>query len=124
VGEVMSPIEKVKKEGLFHPLIDAGALTHVWLGESKPSPESIANFVIKTFKNTDNAQIAFSPEFTSCNQCGKIVRGLKEVCPYCQSDNIDGITRITGYFSKISGWNKGKLGELKQRQRVGEAFSK
>lgn len=124
VGENMSPIEKVKKEGLFHPLIDAGALTHVWLGESKPSPESIANFVIKTFKNTDNAQIAFSPEFTSCNDCGRIVRGLKEACPHCQSENIDGITRITGYFSRISGWNKGKMGELNQRQRVGEAFSK
>ena len=30
-------IERVKEEGLFHPLIDAGSLTHVWLGEqSRP----------------------------------------------------------------------------------------
>ncbi|OGC31335.1 hypothetical protein A2311_03760 [candidate division WOR-1 bacterium RIFOXYB2_FULL_48_7] len=32
--------------------------------------------------------------------------------------NVDHITRITGYFSRISGWNKGKKGELKERQRV------
>lgn len=123
VSHPMNPIEKVKQEGLFHPLIDAGALTHVWLGESKPDPEAIANFVIKTFKHTDNAQIAFSPEFTSCNECGKIVRGLKEKCPYCSSENIEGITRITGYFSKIKGWNKGKIAELKDRFRNKEILS-
>lgn len=124
VSHQMNPVDRVKQEGLFHPLIDAGALTHVWLGESKPSPESVANFVTKTFKNTDNAQIAFSPEFTSCNQCGKIARGLKDKCSYCSSDDIEGITRITGYFSRIAGWNKGKLGELKDRFRSQEYFSK
>ncbi|MBU1026774.1 MAG: anaerobic ribonucleoside-triphosphate reductase [Candidatus Margulisbacteria bacterium] len=118
VSHEMSPIDKVKQEGLFHPLIDAGALTHVWLGESNPSAESIANFVIKTFRNTDNAQIAFSPEFTSCAECGKTSRGLHEQCPYCSSGNIEGITRITGYFSRVPGWNKGKIAELKHRHRV------
>lgn len=123
VSHPMNPVERVKQEGLFHPLIDAGALTHVWLGESKPSPASIANFVIKTFRHTQNAQIAFSPEFTSCNDCGRIVRGLKESCPYCSSDNIEGITRITGYFSRITGWNKGKTAELKDRFRSQEFFN-
>jgi len=123
VSHPMNPIDRVKKEGLFHPLIDAGALTHVWLGESRPSAESISNFVIKTFRSTDNGQIAFSPEFTSCNACGKITRGLRDVCPHCQSDNIEGITRITGYFSRITGWNKGKTGELKDRYRSNEHFS-
>ena len=119
VGHTMNPIDRVKQEGLFHPLIDAGALTHVWLGESKPHPDSIANFVAKTFQNTQNAQIAFSPEFTSCNACGKTVRGLKDACPHCQSEAVEGITRITGYFSKISGWNKGKLSELGERYKAG-----
>jgi ribonucleoside-triphosphate reductase len=118
VSNSMNPVDRVVQEGLFHPLIDAGALTHVWLGESKPSAASIANFVVKTFQNSQNGQIAFSPEFTSCNDCGKIVRGLRETCPYCNSTYVEGITRITGYFSKISGWNKGKLGELKDRHRV------
>jgi len=94
-GAVMNPIERVRQEGLFHPLIEAGALTHIWLGEAKPSSESLANFVIKTFAHTQNDQIAFSPEFTTCN----------------------GITRITGYFTRISSWNKGKIGELHDRYR-------
>lgn len=32
--------------------------------------------------------------------------------------NVEHITRVTGYFSRISGWNKGKKGELAERQRV------
>ncbi|MBI5699075.1 anaerobic ribonucleoside-triphosphate reductase [Candidatus Saganbacteria bacterium] len=123
VSHPMNPIDRTAEEGLFHPLIDAGALTHVWLGESKPHPESISNFVIKTMRQTQNSQIAFSPEFTACNACGKIVRGLRETCPHCQSDNIEGITRITGYFSRITGWNKGKRGELKDRYRTAEYFN-
>ena len=111
----MNPIDRVRDEGLFHPLIDAGALTHVWLGEAQPAAESIANFVEKTFKQTLNAQIAFSPEFTSCNSCGKTTRGLHEKCTFCNSAEVEGITRITGYFSRIPGWNKGKIAELRDR---------
>ncbi|MCL2607775.1 MAG: anaerobic ribonucleoside-triphosphate reductase [Methanomassiliicoccaceae archaeon] len=115
VSADVSPIERTKMEGLFHPLIEAGALTHIWLGETKPSPESIAAFVEKTFRKTQNVQIAFSPEFTSCLDCGKTARGLTATCRSCSSDNIEKITRVTGFFSKVSGWNKGKTGELKDR---------
>jgi len=31
--------------------------------------------------------------------------------------NVEQMTRITGYFSRVKGWNKGKLGELKDRVR-------
>jgi ribonucleoside-triphosphate reductase (formate) len=117
VAANISAIERVKQEGRFHPLIDAGSLTHVWLGESKPPAESIAAFVIKTFQNTNNAQICFSPEFTSCLGCGKTARGLRETCSYCGSSDTEGITRVTGFFSKTKGWNKGKTGELKDRVR-------
>ena len=120
---VLNPIERVKEEGLFHPLIEAGALTHVWLGEARPSKESLANFVIKTFQHTQNDQIAFSPEFTTCNVCHRTSRGLRKSCAYCESEDVDGITRITGYFTKVSSWNKGKLGELRDRYR-NQAFLK
>ncbi|HEX7318991.1 MAG TPA: anaerobic ribonucleoside-triphosphate reductase [bacterium] len=117
VGIPIDPIQRVCQEGKFHDMIEAGALTHVWLGESQPPKESIANFVVKTFRNSRNAQIAFSPEFTTCNSCLRTSRGLQDTCPLCGSKNIDHITRVTGYFSKVSGWNKGKRAELKDRFR-------
>ena len=111
-------IERVQKQSLFHPLIEAGAICHIWLGEHEPDPASIKNFVIKTFRNTHSSQIAFSPEFTVCNDCRRTHRGLHENCPNCGSDDTYGITRIVGYFSKITTWNKGKVGELKDRVRT------
>jgi anaerobic ribonucleoside-triphosphate reductase len=116
-SSVLNPIERVRQEGLFHPLIEAGALTHIWLGEARPSKSSLANFVIKTFQLTQNDQIAFSPEFTTCNSCNRTNRGLRSSCAYCGSEDVDGITRITGYFTKVSSWNKGKIGELRNRYR-------
>ncbi len=122
VSVPINPIERVKKEGLFHPLIEAGALTHIWIGEKRPPKESLANFVLKTFHCTTNDQIAFSPEFTNCNDCGRTERGIWEKCSYCGSRRVEGITRITGYFTKISSWNKGKIGELHDRYRNQEYF--
>lgn len=120
VGALVDPIDRVKREGFFHPLIEAGSLTHIWLGETRPSSESLANFVKKIFRMTQNDQVAFSPELTTCVHCGRTTRGLQEECPYCHSDMVEQITRITGYFTKVSSWNKGKRGELKDRFRSGD----
>lgn len=117
VSYPIDPIERVRLEGKFHDLIEAGAISHIWLADSRPSAESVANFVKKTFRMTRNAQIAFSPEFTTCNTCDRVARGLQDTCPHCGSMDVDGITRVTGYFSRISGWNEGKRGELVDRYR-------
>jgi hypothetical protein len=37
----------------------------------------------------------------------KITGGLK----------VEGITRITGYFTKVPAWNKGKIAELRDRKK-------
>jgi len=94
VSHAVNPIDRVKQEGKFHDMIEAGALTHIWIADSHPSPESIANFVTKTFRHTRNAQIAFSPEFTTCNVCSKVYRGLLDECPHCSGRKISGIERI------------------------------
>ncbi len=119
-------IDRVIKQSKFHPLIEAGAIIHIWLGEHQPDYRAIKEFVIKTYNFTKAEQIAFSPEFTVCQDCLSTTRGLYESCPRCGSEDVYGITRIVGYFSKITTWNKGKKGELKQRirTRLDEAFKK
>ena len=114
----MDPAVKVLEEGRFHPLISAGAITHVWMGEHRPDGQALASFVRKIFLSSENAQVAFSPEFTLCNLCGRVSRGLLEECAACGSSDVDGITRITGYFTRTSSWNGGKRAELRDRLRV------
>ncbi|MDP3014254.1 MAG: anaerobic ribonucleoside-triphosphate reductase, partial [Candidatus Subteraquimicrobiales bacterium] len=119
--DVTAPVdylERVQKQSLFHPLIEAGAICHIWLGENEPPAESIKSFVIKAFRKTHCAQIAFSPEFTVCNACRRTSRGIYETCPLCDSNDVYGVTRIVGYYSKVPTWNLGKTGELRDRIRT------
>ncbi|HUW22316.1 MAG TPA: anaerobic ribonucleoside-triphosphate reductase [Candidatus Bathyarchaeia archaeon] len=109
--------ERIETEGKFHSMLQGGALTHIWLGESRPSPRSMARLVKKVFDETQNVQVAFSPEFTICNDCGWTTRGIKKRCHFCQSRQVDWITRITGYYSFVKLWNRGKRGELRDRRR-------
>jgi len=114
----LDPVSRVTMEGRFHPMINAGAISHVWMGEHRPDPGALASFVRKAYESSENAQIAFSPEFTICNKCGRMERGLLDLCPACGSEDVDGITRITGYFTRTSSWNAGKRAELRDRTRT------
>jgi ribonucleoside-triphosphate reductase len=117
VSAPIDPIERVTKEGLFHPIIDAGAMTHIWIGEQKPTADSIANFIKKTYYETRCELVAFSPEFTLCGECRQTTRGLKDKCSFCGSQKVDHMTRVSGFFTLTSRWNKGKMQELKDRYR-------
>ena len=53
---------------------------------------------------------------------------LKIKCPHCGSENVYGVSRVVGYYSKIENWNTGKKVEFKDRQKgnyeVGEKDKK
>jgi ribonucleoside-triphosphate reductase len=122
VSEPIDPIDRITKEGLFHPLIDAGAMTHIWIGEQRPTAKSIAVLIKKVFDNTQNQLVAFSPEFTVCGDCRHTERGLIKKCGFCGSEEVDYITRVSGFYSLTSRWNKGKIQELKDRYRNTDQF--
>ena len=117
VSAATCPMERVEQEGRFHRFIRGGAVTHVWLGDTRPSKEELAKFIMKVFRDTENDQVVFSPEFTTCKLCEATFRNLREKCEFCGSEEMEGIARITQYFSRISGWNRGKLAELRDRKR-------
>jgi ribonucleoside-triphosphate reductase len=108
---------RIQKQAKFHAMIESGAIIHAFVGEERPPASSILALVRKTFEKTAAAQLTISPEFTVCNDCHKWTARLQDRCDYCGSAEVYGITRIVGYFSRISNWNKSKLGELKDRHR-------
>jgi ribonucleoside-triphosphate reductase len=110
-------LTRIRQQSLFHPLIESGAIIHAFVGEARPPAASIYNLVEKTFHRTKAAQLTISPEFTICNQCHQLGHQLASACEYCHSEDVYGITRIVGYYSRINNWNKSKLGELKDRHR-------
>ena len=90
-------------------------MTNIWLGACLPDPDKMSAFVIRTYHETMSGQLVFSPEFITCESCSSTSRGLSVKCPVCGSKEVAGIARIAQYFSRTSGWNKGKLAELRDR---------
>jgi ribonucleoside-triphosphate reductase len=121
VSADIEPLQRVIREGLFHKYLEGEVITHLQLGGANPGKEVLSKFIHDVFYNSANRQISFTPEFTSCVSCGKTAPGLNENCIYCGSTDVEGIARLTKYFSKISSWNKGKLAELKNR-KVNEKY--
>jgi len=114
----VSLVERIREQGKYHSMIESGAITHAFVGEEKPSPESIANLMRDVYCRTQSAQVTISPEFTYCNNCSHAMRGLLEKCTQCGSEDLVGEARVVGYFSKIQNWNKSKrYGELVARHR-------
>ena len=116
-------ITRIQKQSKFHTMIESGAIIHAFVGEKMPSKESIFTLVERTYYNTQAAQLTISPEFTICNACHKRDNGLHDVCRVCNSDDVYGMTRIVGYYSRISNWNKSKLGELADRRANPEYYT-
>ncbi|MFH1783485.1 MAG: anaerobic ribonucleoside-triphosphate reductase [bacterium] len=120
----MNLIDRIVGQSRFHTLIESGAIIHAFIGEDKPSPESIFKLVEKTWRNTKAAQITISPEFTICNKCRRMTRGLLDTCKHCGDKDVYGVTRIVGYYSRIPNWNKSKIGELKDRHKGDYAIAR
>ena len=113
----VSLLERIDAQAKFNSIIEAGAIMHAFIGEERPSADSIALIVEEVFLRTQAAQLTFSPEFTYCRKCGRKTDGLVTKCAHCGSDDVYGETRIVGYFSAISSWNLSKLAELRARHR-------
>jgi len=122
VSAKVRPLERVRQEGLFHSFLEGSALTNLRLEEGRPSKEDLASFIGQVFFETRSAGVVFSSEFTTCPDCRRTVRGLRDVCPCCEGTAVRSLARITRYYSHVSGWNKGKLAELKDCYRCSSGF--
>jgi ribonucleoside-triphosphate reductase (formate) len=118
----VDPPMRIRMEGHFHPLFRAGAVTHIELAAATPPAGVLSGLIASAFRDTLSNQVVFSPEFTSCSDCGATLRGLLERCSRCGSSAVDGLARITQYYSWVSGWNRGKRAELRDRNRNRDAF--
>ena len=52
---------------------------------------------------------------TICNDCGHIDKRYLKKCPVCGSENLDYMTRIIGYLTRVSRWSEPRQIESKKR---------
>ncbi len=107
--------DRIVGQSKFHDMIESGAIIHAYIGEQRPNKEALQLLVKKTLQNTRCSQLVFSPTYTECNCCGKIMPGEKHLCTNYNCSNskeetlekrtMNIVTRIVGYYSGTSKWN-------------------
>jgi ribonucleoside-triphosphate reductase len=121
----VSLFEKMRLEEHAFSAFDGGNIFHIFVGESNSDPEGLLSFIDNIVHNTNIKYFAFTKEYSICKNCNRMIDRLINICPSCNSDDITQFSRVTGYIQaikgkKISGWNKGKREELKDRKKYDE----
>lgn len=111
--------DRLKIDSSFHPLVQGGAISHVFLGENDPDPNALLKLTKRICSNTLTSYFAYTKDTTYCQKCRRTIGGVYETCPNCGAtgDAVQWYSRVTGYYTPVKSWNKGKVQEFKDRYR-------
>lgn len=109
---------KLDIEHKFFPILSGGNIFHAWLGEAYSDPEALYKLTQRIARHSQIGYFCYTKDLTICSACNSTSAGLLDVCPSCGSSTVRWWSRITGYYSDVTGWNAGKLQELQARYRM------
>ncbi|MBY9010764.1 MAG: anaerobic ribonucleoside-triphosphate reductase [Candidatus Lokiarchaeota archaeon] len=109
--------KRIKLQADYHPIVEGGVITHIWLGEQNPDINGLWELTKNICLNTNTAYFAYTSDFTYCPHCRKMFRGGIFICPNCQSGDVKVYSRVTGYYSEVNRYNSGKKAEWESRKR-------
>ena len=111
--------DKIDIEAPYHKLCNAGHISYIELDDS-PSPEVIMEIINYAYKRTNISFIGINFHIRYCKECGTSIENNLNSCPKCNSKNIQGISRVTGYLSLDERFGPGKYEErLDRRSHTG-----
>ena len=93
--------------------LDGGSALHANLKEHLSQPQ-YRQLMKAAAKNGCN-YITFNVKNTVCNDCGYISKHTLDVCPHCGSKNLDYLTRVIGYWKRISSFSEPRQEEANKR---------
>ena len=118
VGAKVPLGKRIDVEHKFFPILSGGNIFHAWIGESASDPEALYKLTQRICRNSQIGYFSYTKDLTVCSQCQTTAAGMLSKCPTCGSENVRWWSRITGYYTDVTGWNEGKRQELMDRYRV------
>ncbi len=109
--------KRIQLQADYHPIVNGGVITHIWLGEQKPDIHALWELTKNICLNTNTAYFAYTTDFIYCPSCRKMYRGSQFTCPQCYSKDVKVYSRVTGYYSEVNRYNLGKRAEWEARKR-------
>lgn len=105
---------KIKTEGPYHKLCNAGHIGYVELSEAPSGNIDAFEQILRYMADCDFGYGAVNFPVDICKSCG--FNGLiPERCPRCGAEDISRVRRITGYLSTLDMFNDSKKAEVASR---------
>ncbi len=113
VGCNISIKEKINIEAPYHEICNGGHISYIEL-DDYPDEDVVFNILDYAYSNTNISYVGINFHIRYCKDCGTYLHG-ENVCPKCNSSNIQGISRVTGYLSLDERFGEGKVAERRDR---------
>lgn len=111
----LSMFDKMRIEGQYHKLCNAGHISYVELPSSVENNIEAFETIIKYMAECDIGYAGINFPIDECKMCGFSGVINEDTCPSCGSEKVRRIRRITGYLSTEDRFNDAKKAELHSR---------
>lgn len=110
----LSILDKMKLHGnSFVKYLDGGQAAHLNINEHLSFEQY--RQLLKVASEYGCSYFTYNCKNSVCNDCGYISKNTLDTCPKCGSKNIDYLTRIIGYLSRVSSFAEARQAEEKMR---------
>ena len=106
--------DKIDIEAPYHKLCNAGHISYIEVDDS-PSGEVIMDILNYAYKNTNISYLGINFHIRYCKSCGEYLNSGERKCHKCGSEDIQGVSRVTGYLSLDERFGPGKYEERADR---------
>ena len=103
-------IDRIKLDGEFSKTLTGGGISHLNLGEKLTSVDQMKKIIEYAVKSGCE-HFAINYNFCECENKHITIAGPSKLCSICGSNIKDQYTRIIGYLTPVSSWNKGRRKE-------------
>lgn len=114
VGYPISVIDKINIEAPYHKLCNGGHISYIEVDDN-PTGDIIREIIDYAYKNTNINYMGVNFHIRYCKECGESLYSNESICPKCGSNDIQGISRVTGYLSLDERFGSGKSAEREDR---------
>lgn len=113
VNHTISIKDKIAIEAPYHKLCNGGHISYIEL-DDYPTGDVIENIITYAYENTNISYIGVNFHIRYCKNCGTYLHGENK-CPSCGGEDIQGVSRVTGYLSLDERFGAGKAAERADR---------
>lgn len=103
--EEVSIYDRFRLQGIFDSLTSGGAILHINVQDSKPLSPIQFRALLEQARVSGTTYFAINLAFSECPKHHYSI-GQREECPVCHGPIVNQYTRVVGYLSKVSAWNK------------------